>query len=149
MTTTKTMKTFDVTLSRLIPAAAAEVFDVWMDPKSPGAPWHGAERVILQPSVDGLYYFSVKHEGRVYPHFGRFVAIERPRRVQFTWMSEGTKGLETTVTVTFAPKGKDTEVTLVHAGVPDDEMGRMHNDGWGHVLSALAERFGVKNAKKA
>jgi uncharacterized protein YndB with AHSA1/START domain len=144
--TMTTMKTFDLTLSRVISAAAAEVFDVWMDPKSPGGPWHGSERLILQPSVDGLYYFSVKHEGRVYPHFGRFVAIERPRRVQYTWMSEGTKGAETTVTVTFAPKGKDTEVTLLHAGLPDDEMGRMHKDGWGHVLTTLAERFGSKKA---
>jgi uncharacterized protein YndB with AHSA1/START domain len=144
MTMNATMKTFDLTLSRLIAAAAAEVFDVWMDPKSPGGPWHGAERLILQPSPDGLYYFSVRHEGRVYPHFGRFVAIERPRRVEYTWMSEGTKGRETTVTVTFAPKGKDTEVTLVHAGLPDDEMGHMHKDGWGFVLSTLAERFGKK-----
>ena len=146
MTTTATTKTFDLTLTRLISAPAAEVFDVWLDPQSPGGPWHGAERVILQPKVDGLYYFSVKHEGRVWPHFGRFDAIERPRRVQYTWMSEGTKGRETTITVTFAPKGKDTEVTLVHAGIPDDEMGRMHKDGWGYVLSSLAERFGKKKA---
>jgi hypothetical protein len=30
---------------------------------------------------------------------------------------------------------------LRHAGVPDDEMGRRHKDGWTWVLSMLAERF--------
>jgi hypothetical protein len=35
--------------------AGQNVFDVWIDPKSPGGPWFGAERVILNPVVDGLF----------------------------------------------------------------------------------------------
>jgi uncharacterized protein YndB with AHSA1/START domain len=135
------MKLIDVTVSRTIPAPAENVFDVWMDPKSPGGPWFGADRVILNAVVDGLFYLSVKHEGRTWPHFGRFVRIERPRQVEYTWMSEGTQGVESVVTVTFEPRGDQTEVTLRHSGVPDDEMGRRHEQGWGWVLSTLAERF--------
>lgn len=56
-------------------------------------------------------------------------------------MSEATKGVESVVTVTFEPRGDQTEVTLRHTGVPDDEMGRQHREGWAWVLSMLAERF--------
>jgi uncharacterized protein YndB with AHSA1/START domain len=135
------MKLIDITVSRTIPALAEDVFDVWIDPKSPGGPWFGADRVILNSAVDGLFYLAVKHEGRIWPHYGRFVSIERPHRVEYTWMSEGTQGVESLVAVTFDPRGDKTEVTLCHSGVPDDEMGRKHQEGWSWVLSALAERF--------
>ncbi len=135
------MKLTEVTVSRAIPASAEKVFDVWMDPKSPGGPWFGSDRVILNPVVDGLFYLAVKHEGRTWPHYGRFLQIDRPRIVEYTWMSEGTKGAESIVTVTMEARGEETEVTLRHSGVPDDEMGRQHKDGWAWVLSALAERF--------
>jgi len=135
------MKLIDLTVSRAIAAPVENVFDVWMDPKSPGGPWFGADRVILNPVVDGLFYVAVKHEGRTWPHYGRFVVIERPRQVQYTWMSEATKGVESVVAVTFEPRGDQTEVTLRHSGVPDDEMGHQHKEGWTWVLSMLAERF--------
>ena len=43
--------------------------------------------------------------------------------------------------VTFQQRGDQTEVTLRHSGVPDDELGRQHKDGWTWALSMLAERF--------
>ena len=54
-------------------------------------------------------------------------------------MSEATKGAEPIVTVTMEGSGNQTEVTLRHSAVPDDEMGRQHKDGWAWVLSALAD----------
>ena len=135
------MKLTDITVVRAISASAEQVFDVWIDPTSPGGPWFGAERVILDPVADGLFYFAVKHEGRTWPHYGRFVLIERPHQVEYTWVSEATKGVESVVAVTFEPRGDQTEVTLRHSGVPDDEMGHQHKEGWTWVLSMLAERF--------
>jgi len=135
------MKTTEITVARTIPAPAADVFDVWLDAKSPGGPWFGAERVILNPVVDGLFYFAVQHEGRTWPHYGRFLRIDRPRNVEYTWVSEATKGLESIVAITFEPRGNQTEVTLRHTGVPDDDLGRQHKDGWTWMLSMLAERF--------
>jgi len=67
--------------------------------------------------------------------------IERPNHVEYTWVSEATKGLESIVAVTFEARGDRTEVTLRHSGIPDDEMGRQHKEGWTWVLSMLAERF--------
>ena len=135
------MEFTDITVSRTIPASVEEVFDVWIDPNSPGGPWFGADRVILNPVVDGLFYFGVKGAGRTWPHYGRFLRVDRPQSVEYTWMSEKTKGLETVVALTFEARGEQTEVTLRHSGLPDDEMGRQHKEGWAWILSMLAQRF--------
>jgi hypothetical protein len=47
------MNLTDITVTRKISAPADKVFDLWMNPASPGGPWFGAERVILNPTVDG------------------------------------------------------------------------------------------------
>src|SRR4029077_17119173 len=77
-----TMNLTEVTVSRTIPATAEKIFDVWINPKSPGGPWFGAERCILNPIVDGLFYFVVKHENRAWPHYGRFTQLDRPRLIE-------------------------------------------------------------------
>jgi uncharacterized protein YndB with AHSA1/START domain len=138
------MNTTEVTVSRTVPAAAGRVFDVWLNPNSPGSPWFGSERSIVNPTVDGLFYWAARHEGRTWAHYGRFLRIDRPTLVEYTWMSEGTKGLESIVTVTLEPRGDQTHVTLRHTGVPDDEMGRRHQEGWTWFLSNLAERLAEK-----
>lgn len=135
------MKTTEITVVREIPATPQEVFDIWMDHTSPGAPWFGGSKVILNPVVDGLFYFLINHEKRDWAHYGRFMRIERPAFVEHTWMSEATKGLESIVSVAFLPAGEQTEVTLRHSGLPGDKMGLQHKDGWTWILGALTERF--------
>lgn len=135
------MKLCDLTVSRTIDASAEAIFDVWMDPNSPGGPWFGSKRLITSPAVDGLFYLAVEHEGRTWPHYGRFLQIDRPHRIEYTWVSEATRGLESVVTITLQPHDGHTELTLRHAGVPDDEEGRKHEQGWAWVLSMVAQRF--------
>ncbi len=131
------MQTTEITVTRTIPATPEEVYDVWIDPKSPGGPWFGATKVIVNVAVDGLFYLAVGHEAKMWPHYGRFVKLERPNVVEHTWMSESTKGLESVVTLTLDRQGAGTLVTLRHSGVPDDEAGRKHKEGWDWVLSML------------
>ncbi len=38
------MNLAEVTVSRTIAASPEKIFDIWMDPKSPGGPWFGGER---------------------------------------------------------------------------------------------------------
>jgi uncharacterized protein YndB with AHSA1/START domain len=135
------MNRIDLTVARTIPAKPAEVFDAWLDPKSPGGPWFGALRVILDPVVDSLFYHCVRHEGRTWAHYGRFLRLDRPRTIEHTWMSEATRGVETTVTLTLEKVDGGTLVTLRHADVPDDELGRRHEEGWKFVLGAIEARF--------
>ncbi|MGH9716892.1 MAG: SRPBCC family protein [Candidatus Acidiferrales bacterium] len=140
------MKLTEVTVSRTIPASAEQVFDIWMNPKSPGGPWFGAARLIFNPVVDGLFYSLVNYEGKTHPHYGRFVKIDRPRQIEHTWMSEGTRGAESFVSITLEPRGDDTEFTILHSGVPDDELGRQHKDGWDWILSMLAKGMAARRS---
>jgi len=135
------MNRIDLTLSRTIKAKPEEVFDVWLDTRSPGGPWFGCERVILQPVVDGLFYHCVRHEGRLWAHYGRFIRLERPRSIEHTWVSEATRGVESIITLDLVPRGDETALTLRHSNVPDDAMGRRHEEGWNFVLSAIADRL--------
>jgi uncharacterized protein YndB with AHSA1/START domain len=139
------MKLTDITVSRTIPAPPERVFDAWLNPKAPGGPWHDCERVILQPENDGLFYHAVEHEGRMWAHYGRFIEVQRPAKIEHTWMSEATKGVESVVTVTLRPDGDATVMTIRHAGVPDDELGRQHEKGWTWIMEALEE--GLTGAK--
>jgi uncharacterized protein YndB with AHSA1/START domain len=140
------LKTTELTLTRLIPATPAEVFDVWLDAKSPGSPWFGVTRAIVQPVVDGLFYHLVQFENHDWAHYGRFIALDRPSRIEHTWVSEATSGLESRVSLTFETEGDRMRLTLRHSNLPDDEMGRRHQDGWGFVLDAIEQRFGRRRS---
>jgi uncharacterized protein YndB with AHSA1/START domain len=144
---TPAVKTMELTVTRTIPARPDEVFDTWIDSKSPGSPWFGVAQAIVEPVADGLFYHVVQFEGHDWAHYGRFVALDRPRRIEHTWVSEATRGLESVVTLTFEPQGDQTLVTLRHANVPDDELGRRHEEGWGFVLGAIADRFAKRSAR--
>ncbi len=150
------MKTRDLKLSRRVPGPANEVFDVWFDPESPGGPWHGAQKVMMNLAVDGLFYFGLDRTearskfpglaaaGGLVGHFGRFTAIDRPHAAEHTWMSEHTHGLETSVSITFEPYAGGTELTIIHRGVPDDEPARRHEQGWNSLLRRLEDHFREK-----
>jgi uncharacterized protein YndB with AHSA1/START domain len=135
-----TTKTIEVKVERTIPAPLAEVFDAWLNPKVPGNPWNYADKVILNAVVDGLFFWITKGTA----HYGRFTALERPSRIEHTWMSPSTSGLESTVTVTFKQKGEDTLMTLVHTGLPDTDGGRGHEKGWNFFLDGFHDQLGKK-----
>jgi uncharacterized protein YndB with AHSA1/START domain len=137
-------KTIEVKVERTIPAPAAEVFDAWLNPKVPGTPWEMADKLILDPKVDGFFYWLVHGT----PHYGRFTELSRPARIQHTWMSPYTTGLETTVKVTFKKQGNDTLMTLVHSGLPNTAGGRSHRKGWNYFLDAFPKQFTAAARKK-
>ena len=65
-------KTIEIKLERTIPAPPDEVFDGWLNPKIPGNPWNVADKFILNPKVDGLFYWTLKGTS----HYGRFTEID-------------------------------------------------------------------------
>ena len=130
-------KTIEVKVERIISAPLGEVFDAWLNPRTPGTPWNRADKLLFHPTVDGLYYWAMKGTG----HYGRFMEVERPGRIQHTWVSPNTLGLESMVTVTFKKQGDDTLMTLVHSGLPDTDAGRGHEKGWNYFLGMLSDTF--------
>ena len=140
----KSAKTIEFKFERTIPAPPSEVYDAWLNPKIPGNPWNAAEKFMLDPKVDGLFYWTLKGTS----HYGRFTEIERPGRIQHTWVSPNTLGEESTVTVTFQRKGEDTLMTLVHSDLPDHELAKGHEKGWNYFLAIFHEQFGNGARKK-
>lgn len=140
------VKTFELTLNRTMPASPNEVFDAWLDPSHPATPFNGSEQLLLDPTVGGFFYFRHLMEGEQLPHYGRFTVIDRPSKIQYTWMSRHTRGLESVVTVTFKKKGEDTLLSLSHANLPDDEMGHAHEGGWKHYLELFEQHFAPQRA---
>jgi uncharacterized protein YndB with AHSA1/START domain len=131
-------KTIEFRFERTIPAPPDEVFEAWLNPKLPGNPWNIAEKLILQPKVDGMFYWAIKGTA----HYGRFTDMSRPNRIEHTWVSPHTLGEESTVTLTFEKRGGDTLMTLVHSDLPDTDGGRGHEKGWNYFLGVFRDRFG-------
>jgi uncharacterized protein YndB with AHSA1/START domain len=136
----------DVKVERSIPGAISEVFDAWLDASVPGAFGYDSEKLIVDMKVDGLWYWLTR-EGT--PHFGRFLEVERPARLRQSWMSPYTLGQESIVTVTFEPRDTGTLMTLVHAGLPNDQMVAAHERGWAQILDALGAGFGARAGQRA
>ena len=137
--TNKSTESREIKFERTISAPPGEVFDAWLNPKIPGTPWHEGEKLILNPKVDGLFYWLMRGQ----PHYGRFTEIDRPGRIQHTWMSRNTLGEESTVTVTFQKKGEDTLMILLHSDLPNNEVAKAHEKGWIYFLDKLVDHFGT------
>lgn len=70
---------------------------------------------------------------------GRFVEVDRPRRVVFSWGMAGSPDLPpgaSTVEFTLVATDQGTRVELVHSGLPEDGL-EGHADGWAHFLPRL------------
>jgi uncharacterized protein YndB with AHSA1/START domain len=135
------IKPLTLTVPRRIDAPPEDVFDAWADPKL-FERWFEPHRALFkQAAVDELWFWEADHAGRIWAHYCRCLRVERPRLLEFTWMSEATRGLESRVAVELKPAAGGTELTLTHSGLPDDEMGRGHEEGWKQITAAQAEKI--------
>jgi uncharacterized protein YndB with AHSA1/START domain len=136
-------KTIEFKFERTIPAPPSEVFTAWMSPETPGTIWNSAERFLVELKVDGLFYWTMKGTS----HYGRFTEFKPAAKIQHTWVSPSTLGLESTVTVTFEKRGIETLMTLIHSNLPDDERARNHESGWNYFLTIFIDQFGRGSRK--
>ncbi|HEY0229901.1 MAG TPA: SRPBCC domain-containing protein [Dokdonella sp.] len=137
----KAMGSFSTRVPRTYDASTERVFDAWTDPASLKAWLAAGGNASVDARVDGLFYLEMPSGGRIYPHYGRYLRIERPRLLEFTWVSEGTRGKESVVTIELTARGKQTELVLIHEGLPDEQMAAGHHGGWTEFLEGLVERL--------
>jgi uncharacterized protein YndB with AHSA1/START domain len=74
------------------------------------------------------------------PIRGRYLAVEPPRRVVFTWGAAGNDRIppeSTVVEITLHAEGDETVLELVHRQLPTEELPQ-HGVGWGHFLERLS-----------
>ena len=146
----KAMGAFRTDVARSYDAKPEKVFDAWVNPSSVKAWLAEGEKAIIDPREDGLFYLEMPYEDRRYPHYGRYLRVERPRLLEFTWVSEGTEGKESVVTIELIAHGPaSTELRLSHIGLPSEESAASHNGGWSDFLEQLVARLKEQPAMRA
>jgi uncharacterized protein YndB with AHSA1/START domain len=132
----------ELEIVRIIAATPEEIFDAWTDAKSveqwmlPG----DIERSPAQmdPRVGGRFRIDMISRGKTYPHSGEYLRMERPRLIEFTWISEGTNQQRSVVTIELTPKGASTELRLKHRMLPSEDAAGRHRRGWTDIVNELA-----------
>lgn len=127
---------------RRLPATPDEVFDAWVDADSIRQWMCPGELEVTVAEVDarvgGRFRIVMSTGDRHTEHTGEYLEIRRPERLVFTWRSRTTRDRETVVTVGLRAVGAETELTLVHERLPDDESRGMHERGWSSIVEELA-----------
>ena len=125
-------------------AIAARPETVWeflVDPEK-ATRWMGID-ATLEPEPGGTYRVTVL-SGNVAS--GRFVEVDRPRRLVFTWGWEPSEfegpGMavtagSSTIEIDLEPEDDGTRLRFVHRDLPTAEATASHAHGWDHYLDRL------------
>jgi uncharacterized protein YndB with AHSA1/START domain len=136
------MGEFGFNIPRTYDAPAAKVFDAWVNPKSMKAWLAEGGELVADPRVDGLFYIEMSPEnGGVVPHYGRYLTVDSPLLLEFTWVSQYTYGKESVVKIELSESNGKTTLTLTHDGLPDEKQVGNHRGGWTYFLDTLVERL--------
>lgn len=90
----------------------------------------------LDPITGGRFTIDING----IPIRGRYLAVEPPHRVVFSWGTPGHDRMppeSSTVEITLRGDGESTIVELVHRHLPAEDLPQ-HGIGWGHFLQRLA-----------
>jgi uncharacterized protein YndB with AHSA1/START domain len=131
-------------LRKTFRASAEFLFDAWIDPALMARWFHArptwtTEVIAADPRVGGAWELVMHAEdGPACRVFGQYLAIERPRRLVFTWHPDGRADYRTMVTLTFeAIDAHTTELVLTQTGLREEEDRREHEAGWEGCLDNL------------
>jgi uncharacterized protein YndB with AHSA1/START domain len=133
---------------RTIKAPREKVFRAWTEPEELKK-WFGPEGMECTSAemdlrVGGSYRISIQDDkGETHDVGGVYREIRPPERLTFTWKWENMPelaGVETLVTLEFAAKGNETELTLTHEHFPSEKARDEHTGGWSTTFDCL-EKF--------
>ncbi|MEU4812483.1 SRPBCC domain-containing protein [Nocardia fluminea] len=114
----------------LLYAAWTQGLDLWL--AVPGS-------VLMRPAVDEPLYFDTGSPEKRNPHYGRILLLEPNRRIEFTWVTAATEGVETVVAAEFRKQPRGIRLRLRHSGFPTAAIRDLHQQVWPDKLERLDE----------
>ena len=139
----------NVRVTRRFSAAAERVFDAWLDSAMIGRWMFGRAlrdeeivRLTLDPRVGGRFSFVVRRAGEEIDHIGRYLELERPRRLVFTWSIAPEPEDASRVVVEIVPTEDGCELTLTHE-LPTEwaDYADRTRDGWAKMIGVLEQQL--------
>lgn len=137
------MSDIEIVVTRFLDASPERVFDAWLDQEHVGN-WLFAtsdgqmQRVEVDPQVGGEFVIAEQRGDVLAEHFGRYVEIDRSRRLAFTFSAEPSDENASLVTVEITPRGKGSDLRITHIMRAEwaDYADRTRS-GWNMVLEGL------------
>ena len=126
-------------------ASAERVYDAFLDSSRAGkflfaTPTGQIVRCEIDARVGGTFTIVDRRDGEDVVHTGKYLALERPRRIVFTLRVEKYSGEESTVTIDIAPLARGCELTLTHEMKSQDaRVLERAQEGWAAILDVAAE----------
>ncbi|MFD7843056.1 SRPBCC domain-containing protein [Nocardia sp. NPDC059764] len=120
---------FSLVAERIMAASPAELYR--MATRQFGTWFADPGSVRMRPEVNEPFYFTA---GGGHPHYGRFLRLVPNNLVELTWITDGTAGAETVLTVELSAHGAGTALLLTHAGFPDEPARDRHRQSWPRIL---------------
>jgi uncharacterized protein YndB with AHSA1/START domain len=134
-----------VRVTRTFTASAERVFEAWLDPAMAkrflfAAPIGEIVATEIDARVGGGFRI-VRRDDRDIEHVGRYLEIDRPRKLVFTFAVPAFSPAETLVTIDIVPAAQGCELTLTHEHVLPDWADRTAQ-GWSMILAGLERALG-------
>ncbi|RJG46925.1 SRPBCC domain-containing protein [Mesorhizobium sp. DCY119] len=140
----------ELLITRVFDAPRSLVYRVWTTPEHLFRWWGPKDFTAPSIAMDfrpgGAYRATIRSpEGNDHIMAGVYQEIVEAERIVFTfaWETDGERGLETLITVTFADQGGKTKLSFHQAPFDTVENRDSHNEGWGQCLDRLAAYLSV------
>lgn len=140
----------EVSVTRFLNAPPERVFDAWLVPRTLGMWMFGPRvrdenvvRLDVDPRVGGQFSLKVERNGAAIDHVGRYLALERPHRLHFTWaVKDQSDQAPSEVRIEIVASGSGCVLTLVHTmDAKWSDYAERTEQSWNTMLEALATLF--------
>ncbi|HUO35049.1 MAG TPA: SRPBCC domain-containing protein [Candidatus Acidoferrum sp.] len=149
MASSQPLTDLELKVRRTFAAPRERVFQAWTKPEAltawfcHGKPAHTGKVDELDLRVGGKLEFQIhdQEKGLSYQFRGKYIEIQPPEKLTFTWSWDGhPEWGETVVSLEFHERGNSTELILRHGAFPTMEARDGHNNGWKNCMESL-EKF--------